>query len=66
MLDGCIMSNSLLVGVHNISKERLVMELANRGIPLPQRVSGEEPGLGSIPTLGVAAVGAHVLKYFPV
>ena len=66
MVDGCTLSNSLLVGVHNISKERLVMELANRGIPLPQRVSVEEPGFGGIPTLGVAAVGTHVLKYFPV
>ncbi len=66
MVDGCTLSNNLLVGVHNISKERLVMELENRGIPLPQRVSEDEPGLGSIPTLGVAAVGAHVVKYFPV
>ena len=66
MVDGCTLSNSLLVGVHNISKERLVMELANRGIPLPQRVSVEEPGFGGIPTLGVAAVGTHVLKCFPV
>ena len=61
MVDGCTLSNSLLVGVHNIPKARLLVELHMRRIPIPTKGRAAEH---SYPIrMGPATVGAHVAKY---
>jgi hypothetical protein len=37
MLGGCALSNSPVVGVHNISERTLVQELQDRQIPIPPK-----------------------------
>jgi len=61
MLDGCTLSNSLLVGVHNIPKARLLVELDMRRIPIPRK--GRVAQHSYPIRLGLATVGAHVAKY---
>ena len=64
MVDGCTLSNSLLVGVHNIPKARLLVELHMRRIPIPTKGRAAEH---SYPIrMGPATVGAHVAKYVKV
>ena len=61
MVDGCTLSNSLLVGVHNIPKARLLLELDMRRIPIPTKSRAAEH---SYPIrMGPATVGADVAKY---
>jgi hypothetical protein len=51
MVDGCTLSNSLVViGVHNIPKERLLMELNMRRIPIPKRGTATSTGIACLAT----------------
>ncbi len=45
MVDGCTLSNSLLVGVYNIPKARLLVKLDMRSIPIP--IKGRATSTGS-------------------
>ena len=56
--DGCTLSNHPIVGVHNISKERLLIEFTDRRMPIPPFRYFVCP----IPS-GQAAVGVNVAKY---
>ena len=56
--DGCTLSNHPIVGVHNISKERLLIEFTDRRIPIPPLRYFVCP----TPS-GQAAVGVNVAKY---
>jgi hypothetical protein len=66
MLDGCTLSNrSLLVRVHNISKE--LMELENRlFIPFPNWGSATSTRIICRPVLGPSALRAHAANCFRV
>ena len=66
MLDGCTLSNSLLVGVHHISKERLLIELASRSMVIPSIGIALATRSASCLLHGAGAVGAHVAKYMNV
>ena len=59
VLDGCTLSNNLIVGVHNISKERLLIEFTDRRMPIPPFRY-----FRCIPPVGQAAKGAHVAKSY--
>ncbi len=63
-LDGCTLSNNLVVGVHNIPKERLLTELDTRHIPIPRRETASTSTNASTPLLGRSAVGAAVANCF--
>jgi hypothetical protein len=56
--DGCTLSNHPIVGVHNISKERLLIEFTDRRMPIPPYRYFVCP----TPS-GQAAVGVNVAKY---
>ncbi len=56
--DGCTLSNHPIVGVHNISKERLLIEFTDRRMPIPPLRYFVCPT-----TSGQAAVGVNVAKY---
>ncbi len=62
-LDGCTLSNNLVVGVHNIPKERLLTELDIRHIPIPRRDTASTSTNASTPPSGRSAVGAAVAKF---
>jgi hypothetical protein len=66
MLDGCTLSNSLVVGVHNIPKQRLLLELQIRRIPIPTRGIAPSTRRACLHLMGKASIGAHVAKYFNV
>jgi hypothetical protein len=67
MVYGCNnLSNSLLVGVHNIPKARLLMELDMRRIPIQTKGTAASKGRACLRLIGKATVGAHVAKYFSV
>ena len=66
MLDGCTLSNSLVAGVHNIPKQRLLLELQMRCIPVPTRGIAPSTQRGCLHLRGKASIGAHVAKYFNV
>ena len=66
MLDGCTLSNSLVSGVHNIPKQRLLMELQMRRIPIPKRGIAQSTSRASLHLLRKASIGARVAKYFHV
>ena len=66
MLDGCTLSNSLIVGVHHISKERLLIELASRSMVIPSIGIALATRSAACLLHGAAAVGAHVAKYMNV
>jgi hypothetical protein len=66
MLDGCTLSNSLVVGVHNIPKHRLLLELQMRCIPVPPRGIAPSTQRACLHLMGKASIGAHVAKYFNV
>ena len=48
MLGGCALSNSAVVGVHNISERSLVQELQDRQIPIPPKPRGQEIALQAL------------------
>jgi hypothetical protein len=56
--DGCTLSNHPIVGVHNISKERLLIEFTDRRMRIPPFRYFVCPT-----PLGQAAVGVNVAKY---
>jgi hypothetical protein len=66
MVDGCTLSNSLLVGVHNIPNARLLVELDMRCIPIPTKGRATSTGRACLRQMGQATVGAHVAKYLSV
>jgi hypothetical protein len=66
MLDGCTLSNSVVVGVHNIPKQRLLLELQMRCIPVPTRGIALSTQRACLHLMGNASIGAHVAKYFNV
>ena len=66
MLDGCTLSNSLVAGVHNIPKQRLLIELNMRRMPIPKRGIAPSTRRPCIHQMGNASIGAHVAKYFNV
>jgi hypothetical protein len=66
MLDECTLSNSLVVGVHHISKERLLIELASRSMVIPSIDIASATRSASCHLYGAAAAGAHVAKYLNV
>jgi hypothetical protein len=63
VVDGCTLSNSVIVGVHHISKERLHIELNMRRIPIPIRAKSTSTPRASLLLTGAALVGARVAKY---
>jgi hypothetical protein len=48
MSDGCALSNSTVVGVHNISERSLVQELEDRQIPIPPKPRGHDIALQAL------------------
>ncbi len=66
MLDGCTLPNSLVAGVHNIPKQRLLMELEMRRIPIPKRGFAPSTRRACSHLMGKTSIGAHVAKYFNV
>ncbi len=66
MLDGCTLSNSLVAGVHNIPKQRLLMDLEMRRIPIPKRGIAPSTRRACLHLIGKASIGARVAKYFNV
>jgi hypothetical protein len=56
--DGCTLSNHPIVGVHNISKERLLIEFTDRRMPIPPLRYFVCPAPS-----GQAAVGVNVAKF---
>jgi hypothetical protein len=66
MLDGCTLSNSLVVVVHNIPKHRLLMELELRRIPIPKKDIAPSTRRACLHLMRKASIGAHVAKYFNV
>jgi hypothetical protein len=63
MLDGCTLSNSSVAGVHNIPKQRLLMELEMRRIPIPKRGIAPSTRRACLHLIGKASIGARSAKY---